>query len=182
MDKLGLNFGQLIAFLIPGFVGTCAVAKDVNAINALFGGSGQGQPSSASLVALLLIALAIGIIINAFAWLLVRPLIHLTLEVKPKAIDEMDLKNEDLPIYEHIMESQFRYHQFYSNMLVAVLLLIRLWLATPLQEHVLRDVSFPLVVIVLFCAAQKSLEGAYKRMSRLRQKQMTTDPDLHERS
>ena len=169
MDKLGLNFGLIIAYFIPGFLGVFAVAKYENSVKALLGGS-SGTPESPSVVLLLLLALAIGIIINAFSWAFVRPLITLSGVKRPATLDYTKLRKEDIEVYNVIIESNFRYHQFYANMLVAVLILSPAWLVRPLTGNVIRNVSFFLVSSILFLAARDSLQRAYKRMLALQER------------
>ena len=172
MDKLGLNFGLVIAYLIPGFSGTYAVASRVGAIDALLGGPNK-VPSTGSVVPLLLIALAVGIIINATSWVVIRPVMEFR-GVKPQpGYVNRELSKEDRARYDHTVESTFRYHQFYSNMLVAVLLLTPMWLVTPLQNNVLRNASFFLVLVVLFLAGRDSLQQFYKGLSKLDDNQNT---------
>lgn len=164
MDKLGLNFGLLIAYLIPGFLGTYALAEYVSAINTLLGGADK-VPSTGAYVPLLFIALAVGIVINAFSSIVIRRLIHRSgIDPKP-AVVHKKFRNEDLPRYEFIVETTFRYHQFYSNMLVAILLLTRVWLSVPFPEKWLRIASFLVVISVLFSAARSSLRAFYAGMT-----------------
>lgn len=164
MDKLGLNFGVLIAYLIPGFLGTYALAEHVSAINALLGGA-ERVPGTGSYLPLLYIALAVGIVINAFSSIVIRTLIHWSGIDPQPGIVQKRFPNEDLPRYEFVVESTFRYHQFYTNMLVAILLLTRLWLSAPYPEKWLRIASFLLVISVLFSAARSSLRSFYIAMS-----------------
>lgn len=165
MDKFGLNFGQLIAYLIPGFLAVHALSSFVPPFAALLGE--KGVPQAEALVPLLLLGLAVGVVVNAFSWAFLRPLFALTGVRRPPGLDYGRLQKDDIAIYETIVESNFRYHQFYSNILVAVLLLGPAWLLEPLPEHLLRNGSFLAVAGVLFFAARDSLSRAYVRMDAL---------------
>jgi hypothetical protein len=171
MEKLGLNFGTVIAYLIPGFIGVYASARYVDTIHALLGGDKQ-IPEAAAIIPITLMALAIGNVINAISWALVRPLIALSGVRRPRDLDYTKLKKEDIPIYNNIVEGNFRYHQFYANTLVAILLLTPTWLMLPLKENAVRNISFFLVTGVLFFAARDSLQRAYVRMSSLLKKEV----------
>lgn len=164
MDKLGLNFGLLIAYLIPGFLGTYALAEHVSAVDKLLGGA-ERIPSTGSFLPLLFIALAVGIVINAFSSIVIRWLIHSTGVDRKHGIAQQRFSNEDLPRYQFVVEATFRYHQFYSNMLVAIVLLTGVWLSAPFPEKWFRIVSFSLVISVLFSAAWSSLRRFYIAMS-----------------
>ena len=166
MDKLGLNFGLVIAYMIPGFSATYALASHVGTIDALLGGPGR-VPSTASVVPLLLIAVAIGIVINAISWVVIRPVIHRCGVREESGLVNKKLSNEDRLRYDQIVEATFRYHQFYSNMLVAVVLLGPMWLLSPRQSIILRIASFLLTVMVLFLAARNALQQFYTGLSKL---------------
>jgi hypothetical protein len=174
MDKFGLNFGLVIAYLIPGFLGLYALAERVSIFKALLGGD-KGVPEAAALVPMTTLALAIGIIINAVSWALLRPLISVSGVRRPAALDYAKLKEKDIAVYNVVVEANFRYHQFYGNMLVAVLLLTPRWLVRPVAENLVQDASFFFVTVVLFFAARDSLKRAYTRLEGLLTKEDTHD-------
>ena len=160
MEKLGLNFGLVIAYLIPGFAATYALAPHVKAIDALLGGS-ERVPSANAVVPLILMAVAVGIIINAISDVVIRPVIHRTGVEEPKKVDTEKLTSEGRRRYDRMIENHFRYHQFFSNMLVSVLLLSPVWLLWPLHNNILRNASLPIVVVALFLTARKALVHFY---------------------
>lgn len=169
MEKVGLNFGLVIAYLIPGFLATYAVAPRVNTVDALLGGPGR-VPNSASVVPLVLIAVGVGIIINAISAVVIRPLIHLSGVRAEAGSFSTRLTDEEIRRYDHLVEITFRYHQFYSNMLIAVVLLAPIWLRSPVLENILRNGSFLVVVVVLSVTARSSLRHFYRGLSKLREK------------
>ena len=166
MEKSGLNFGLVIAYLIPGFLATYAVAPHVSTVDELLGRPSR-VPDSASVVPLVLIAVGVGIIINAISAALIRPVIHLSHVHPPDDPVERKYTIEDMHKYNHLVETTFRFHQFYSNTLVAVVLLAPVWLVRPLQDNFLRNASLLLVVGVLFYTARNSLRNFYKGLSNL---------------
>jgi hypothetical protein len=170
MEKLGLNFGTVIAYLIPGFIGLSGLTKYVATFDALLGGD-KRVPEAASIVPITLVALAIGTIINAISWALVRPLITLSGVSRPANLNYTELKPDDIPIYNLIVEGNFRYHQFYANTFVAVVILAPTWLVRPINGNAMRDISFFIVTVILFLAARDSLKRAYVRFKALLQKE-----------
>lgn len=166
MEKVGLNFGLVIAYLIPGFLATYAVASRVSTIDALLGGP-KRMPDAASVVPLVLIAVGVGIIINAISAAVIRPLIHKSGVKNQPHLVERKYTIEDMHKYNHLVETTFRFHQFYSNTLVAVVLLAPVWLVWPLQDNILRNASLLLVVAVLFHTARNSLRNFYKGLTNL---------------
>lgn len=169
MNGLGLQFGLVIAYLIPGFLGVYALAWRVEVIQALLGGADK-VPKGEAIVPLVLIALATGVVINAIAWALVRPLIALSGVRRPRNLDYTKLRADDLPVYNAIVENNFRYHQFYVNMWIAVLVLAPVWLRAPVSSNLARNISFFVVLVILFLAARDSLDRAYRRMMALQKK------------
>ena len=97
MEKLGLNFGLVIAYLIPGFLGLYALSERLGAIKTLLGGDNK-IPEKAAIVPLLILALAIGMIINALGWSLIRPLIALSGVRRPANLDYTKLKADDIKV------------------------------------------------------------------------------------
>ena len=174
MEKLGLNFGTVIAYLIPGFIGLCGLAKYVDTFDALLG-SEKRVPEASALLPITLIALAIGSIINAISWAIIRPLITLSGVSRPANLNYAELQKDDIPIYDLIVEGNFRYHQFYANTLVAILLLTPAWLVRPFIGNVIRDISFFVVTAILFLAARDSLQRAYVRFEALLKKEKRDD-------
>lgn len=168
MEKSGLSFGLVIAYLIPGFLATYAVAPHVSTVDALLGGP-KRVPDSASVVPLVLIAAGIGIIINAISAIVIRWLIEKTRVKRPPDMVERKLTIEEMHKYDQLVETTFRFHQFYSNTLVAVVLLAPIWLVWPLQPNILllRNASLLVVVVVLFLKARDSLRNFYTGLSNL---------------
>ena len=170
MEKLGLNFGLVIAYLIPGFLGLYALSQRVTPIKSLLHGE-KGSPETGAIIPLLIVAMAVGMIINALGWIIVRPLITISGVKRPRDLDYTKLKVEDIKLYNVIVEANFRYHQFYTNMFFAILLLIPIWVVRPIWDNRIRNFSLLIVGLALFLAARDSLNRAYTRMSALQNKE-----------
>ncbi len=171
MHKYDLNFGQIIAYLIPGFLALYPLGDFIPFFQALLGQ--QGIPSAEALIPLLLLALAVGIVINAFSWALLSPLFAFCGVKRPKSLTYTTLTKDNIEIYNVIVEANFRYYQFYSNVLVAILLYAPKWLVYPMNQNLWRNGTFVLIVGVLFIAARDSLNRAYTRMIALSKKEVS---------
>jgi hypothetical protein len=118
MDNLTRHFGLIIAYLLPGFVALIGVAGLAPTVGVWLhpndGGLGIGPPVYA-----ILAALAAGMIVSCFRWLLIDPLHHLTGVADPifnaKALEERP------SAFSYLVEAHYRYYQFYANTLVAVI-------------------------------------------------------------
>ncbi len=116
------NFGVVIAFLLPGFlllwglsfssseIATWSArsdAKDTSTIDEFFFAT--------------LASLAAGLLISAARWATVDQILCL-LGVTPTALNFSKLKDKDcLKAFQEAMENHYRYYQYYSNTLVAII-------------------------------------------------------------
>ncbi len=116
MDVLNRHFGLVIAYLLPGFVALAGIAPFVPIVAGWLAGE-QSASFGAPLYALLA-ATAAGMVVSCVRWLVVDQLHALTglgkpvfnaraLEAKPAA-------------FTYLVESHYRYHQFYANTLIAL--------------------------------------------------------------
>lgn len=166
MEKFNLDFGLIIAYLIPGFIATYALSPYIAVLNTLVGGP-HSVPSGSAIIPLLLISLAVGNVIHAVAWATIRPLIALTGIKRPAELDYAKLSKEDIEVYRVIVAENFRYYQFYSNTLVALLMFVPDWIATVSKSNLFISAGLLAVAIIVFLAARDALNRAYYRMSAL---------------
>lgn len=163
MDKFNLNFGLVIAFIVPGFLGLYAASEYSDVIQKLLGGSDY-IPTIGAVVPLLLLAIASGILLNALAWALIRPIIELT-GVKRPEIRYGKMKKEAI-------ESSYRYYQSYVHLFL-VLLIIGIQSLVSYNLPSLPYIAlFISVLAVLFIAARDSLSRSYQRMSDILNKEI----------
>lgn len=165
MEKIGLDFKLIIAYLIPGSIGLYAAAMLIPAVEALLGGS-AAVPQGASIVLVLVLAIASGMIINALTWALVRPLIEKTGVPRPK-LEYSNLTKENEASFRNIIDNNFSYYQSYANMFTA---LVALFASYIYSEGLPRlDLIIPggVICIVLFIAARDSLKRSYQEMEKI---------------
>ena len=97
MDKFEITFGHLIAYLIPGFIALYPLAHYIPAVASLVGTN--GVPQAEALLPLVILGLAVGIVINAFSWALLRPIFALSGVKRPESLNYTGLRKDDLDIY-----------------------------------------------------------------------------------
>jgi hypothetical protein len=162
------NFGLLIAYLLPGFVALWAVSYFSETVQSWLGTSPVAAPTVGGFLYVTLGSTAIGLIISAVRWAILDTLHHRT------GINEPNWRfaqlPERLPAFEALVEYHYRYYQFYSNMLVAILFSYGTRL-TALHRWPGHDgwgeVALFLVVIVLFLGSRDTLRKYYSRASAL---------------
>lgn len=163
MDKFNLNFGLLIAYIVPGFLGLYAVSEHSTVIENLLGGS-TNTPTTGAIVPLLLLALASGVVINAITWILVRPMIEFT-GVKRPHLRYGKISKELLDVYNEAIESSYRYYQSYGNLFAILLMIGFNSLISSTLPNLHLVIIYLAVLLILFFAARDSLNRSYQQMS-----------------
>ena len=72
-----------------------------------------------------------------------------------------------LSTFELIVESHYRYYQFYANMLIALIFAYGAWRHTCCTDSRLWDMAFVVVVSVLFLGSRDTLKKYYRRSEQL---------------
>jgi len=165
LEKLNLSFTLLIAYVVPGLLGAIALEPRFEQLKRLLAPANTGL-TAAAIVPLLLLCLAVGVVLNAFSWAVIRTMIHAT-GVKAPALPYWRMTPETIPVYQEFVESNFRFYQAYSNLLGALILLsvsslLDCW-PPPWWEGLLVLV----VISLLFAAARDSLSRSYRNLHNL---------------
>ena len=118
MESFPKPFGLIIAYLFPGFVVILGLSPVVPLVHswirpAALAAEGVGPPAY-----VLLSAIAIGLIVNCFRWLLIDPVLQWT-GVKRLAINYANL-NDNLDAIRHLHGSHYYFYLFYANTFVAI--------------------------------------------------------------
>ena len=161
MEKIGLDFSLLIAYLLPGAFAIVALSLESPTLQQ-FLTSDKGGPASSALIPLFVLALGLGIIINAITWMTVRRIITLTGVKEVKVAHRPS--GESLETYRFIIENRFRYYQCYSNLFTALLILSVAYARARGFPDIEVSVVVAAVLVVLFWAARDSFEGTHSRI------------------
>lgn len=162
------NFGFLIAYLLPGFVGLATISNYSAIIQAWLGNSTAQSPTVGGFLYVTLGSVALGLTISAIRWLILDSLHHRTGIHEPQW--NFAALQANLPAFDAAVQNHYRYYQFYGNMLVALLLGIaahRSFGAALAVDASVLVIAFPLIVIVLFAASRDALRKYYARSSAL---------------
>ena len=162
MDQLDKNFGLLIAFGLPGFLVFTQLPPQLMTPLASFMVQ-TGEPSIGGFLYTLIGSIGCGIILSAIRWMLVDSAIHWTGVRKPKLnFRSMDTK---LQAFSLLVEHNYRFYQFYSNSLVAILMLVGMRFRTDGCPSPEAFFWLGLLCIVLAAASRDCLVRFYQRAS-----------------
>lgn len=181
MDKLfSFSFTLLIAYVVPGTVSGYAIGLHFWPIGQLY-----AFASSEAVLGVIFVGLAAGILTNAFAWVVIRPLIERTSKQRPHVVYAA-LLDETRGLAAAVTENYFRYYQSYVNLLAATAILGGSLLALGDPPRAGALVVFLVAFVVLFLAARDALQRTYLELAAIleedarRRTQMTNGFPNHE--
>lgn len=164
MDTLNRHFGLVIAYLLPGFIALAGVAPFSPTV-AQWLRADQTASLGAPLYALLA-ATAAGMTVSCLRWLVIDT-IHSQSGLggpvfNPRALEERPAA------FSLLVESHYRFYQFYANTLVAVIwsYALRRWFGVA-WASVGTDVLVFMLCAVLFAGSRDALAKYRTRSSQL---------------
>jgi hypothetical protein len=158
------NFGLLIAFVIPGYTVCWSQSRYTPSLIHFLGDAS----TIAGFLHITLVSVAIGVVISAVRWIVVDAAHACTGLPRPAWNDS--LLGDRIDAFSSIIESHYRFYQFYGNMLVAI------WMAY-LNERVnygfqhiapgTLEVVLVVSSVILLVAARDTLRKYYDRATQL---------------
>ena len=172
------TFGYLIAFLLPGTVLVQALSYTSQSIHNLLETAKEKDPGLSIVLFLVILALISGLIVSSIRDVIMdRVLCNIRWpKIKLETFErrDIDLKilfdQEKRAIYESFIENQYRYHQFYGNMCITLLVLLisKYFVAGDPKfdtgEHGILFIGNIFLVIFLFFISRESLKSICERM------------------
>lgn len=167
MNTFNNQFGLMVAYLLPGFIGLAGIAPLVPLVAAWLRPSSYAEASLGPPVYAILTATTIGMIVSCFRWLIIDH-IHYVTGLRPAAWDDSRLADR-LGAFNYLVESHYRYYQFLANTLIAVAFAysINRWLGTSPVFGIGTDACVLILCAVLFAGTRDTLTKYYARTSRL---------------
>lgn len=158
------NFGLLIAYLIPGFLALWGLSFLSPAVAEWLRGAGSAGPTVGGFLYVLLASVAAGMTVSALRWALVDRAHGMTGLRRPQ-LDFRNLSGK-LDAFEQINEHHYRYYQFYSNSLIAILFAYPTWRIHG-GGNIWTDLGFVFVEVVFAAGSRDALRNFYRRASQL---------------
>jgi len=161
------QFGLIVAYLLPGFIGLTGIAPFAPVVAAWLRPSTYAEASLGPPVYALLAATTIGMIASSIRWLVIDQLHH-AMGLNPPLLDDARLE-ERLTAFNYLVENHYRYYQFVANTLVAVAgaYAINRWAGTSHLFGVSTDIGVVVLCGTLFVASRDNLAKYYSRTGRL---------------
>src|ERR1051326_5201223 len=113
MNPSSNQFGLIVAYLLPGFIGLAGLAPFMPAVAAWLRPGSYSEASLGAPVYAILAATTIGMIASCIRWLVIDH-IHEWTGVVPPTWDDSRLE-ERLVAFNYLVESHYRYYQFVAN-------------------------------------------------------------------
>lgn len=159
------SFGLLIAYVLPGFIGLATIATYSETVRSWLGASSQFSPTVGGFLYVTLASTALGLLISTVRWAIIDRIHHLT-GIREPSWDFSTLQR-NFAAFEGLVQSHYRYYQFYANSLIAVMFwTFSAGLAGELPIYP-GWYAVVLVWIILFAGSRDTLRKYYGRAEQL---------------
>jgi hypothetical protein len=158
------NFGLVMAYLLPGFVTLWGFSNVSATIRAWLGVSPADSPTVGGFLYVTLASLGAGLAVSLVRWAVVDTL-HRWTGIRPPRWDFGRLQNREAA-FDVLVEGHYRYHQFYGNTLVAMLLVFAIRttsLGVLSTGSVWLDLTVILAAVLFFAGSRDALRKYYSR-------------------
>jgi hypothetical protein len=161
------QFGLIVAFLIPGFIGLAGFAQLMPIVGEWLRPANSGDFGIGPTIYALMAATAVGMIISCIRWLTIDHLL-LWSGIPAPAWDFRQLQNQ-LEALDYLSDNHYRYYQFYANTLVAILwtYLVNRLLQTSSLLGFGTDLGVAFLCVVLLLGSRDTLSKYRVRASQL---------------
>jgi hypothetical protein len=156
------DFGLVIAYVIPGFTFLLGCSNQTHMVHGLPLFVDSSSVSLPSLVLLIFLAVASGLIVQTIRWLLVDSIHHHT-GIKPGSWDFKKLSGQ-MTAFEGLTENHYRFYQFYSGMVVSIIWILVSRIAV--DGVIFDSTNFLLVglTVLMFLGSRDTLHKYYQRL------------------
>jgi hypothetical protein len=161
------QFGLIVAFLIPGFIGLAGVAPLMPVVGEWLRPANLGDFGIGPTVYAIMAATAVGMIVSCTRWLVIDHILQWTGVVQPAW--DLSRLEQHLGAFDYILDNHYRYYQFYANTLVAILWAYsvnRILQTSPLLGFG-TDLGVAVLCVVLFMGSRDALSKYYVRSGQL---------------
>jgi hypothetical protein len=166
-DISSRQFGLIVAFLIPGFIGLAGVAPLMPIVGEWLRPAKLGDFGIGPTVYAIMAATGVGMIVSCMRWLVVDHALQ-WMGVRPSGWDFERLGSR-LEAWDYLNANFYRYYQFYANTLVAVSWAypINRFFQTSPFLGLGTDFGVVFLCVVLFLGSRDALSKYYARSGQL---------------
>ena len=168
-----INFGLIIAYVLPGTVGIYSLRYLSDHVNLLWQALESGQAMAGPLVVLGIASLVVGLTVSSLRVVVLEGIFYRTGVRKATISYEKIAAAEKLELFKEMVENVYRYHQFYGNVMLSLLFfsVVRYTVVkAPIFDSVKNFLLFATLVlgiITLTIAARKLLADVHKAIDDL---------------
>jgi|KBSSwiStaDraftv2_1062776.scaffolds.fasta_scaffold36808_3 hypothetical protein len=167
MTKDGsINFGALIAFLLPGFLALWGISFSSPEVAAWMAKSSTSDSATVGgFLYATLASLALGLVISAARWVVIDQLLYSVGGLERPNVSFAKLKDEKvLSAFREAIENHYRYYQYYSHSCIAIAAAFAYALMHGSECPPLGFlIGVPVVVFMLLLAARNELKRFWLR-------------------
>lgn len=163
-DLTTRSFGNVISYLIPGFIGLAGLSDYSPRIYLWFGAPAATAPTVGGFLYVTLGSVALGLVLSTVRWLLLDATHHRTGVTRP-TLDFAAL-GDCLVAYSLITDHHYAYYKFYGNTLVAMIALCLVELVAGLP-HPAKLAVLVLMQPLLYLGSRDTLRKYYSRAHQL---------------
>lgn len=162
-DVTNANFGILVAYLLPGFVALLGLSQSSESVRSWVVTPPIAPPTIGGFLYLTLACLGSGLVVSTVRWAMIDTLHHAT-GIRPPEWNFAHLEQK-LDAFQLLVESHYRFYQFYANTAVAGPLAYGVWrINEPYSHHVaILDIGFVIVECLLVAGSRDTLRKYYAR-------------------
>lgn len=158
------NFGLVVAYLIPGAVSLIGIEQILPATYDWL--SSPHSPTIGGFLYLTLASVAAGLTVSTLRWMILDTF-HDATGITSKDWDFRQLQ-KNLDSFLLLVESHYRYYQFYANMVIAILFSYLAWrLSSPMPAFGPTDIFAPGLALIFFFGSRDTLQKYYRRADAL---------------
>src|SRR5579864_5217970 len=167
-DVADKNFGVIIAFLLPGFISLWGLSYSSPTIATwLAKSSAADAPTIGGFFYSTIASLALGLIISAVRWLIIDTSLRWVTDLPE--LNFRKLKEKDnFQAFQGIVENHYRYYQYYSNALIAIILSFGAYvISAPEPTSLMLWIGISVIVVVLYLASRDALSNYRNRAAQI---------------
>jgi hypothetical protein len=159
-DIRTIGFGVGIAFIAPGVVAMWGVSQVSPTVSEWFGATRESEATAAGFLFVVLASLSIGVFISGLRNETLIPVFRLFGLHRPENLDEGSTRDPEVrAALQQAVEDFFRYHQFYGNTALAILIAFGCWLYSIRQWPWEEPGILLLVVLSTFALALSAFQS-----------------------
>ncbi|MGC2459892.1 MAG: hypothetical protein WA446_02780 [Steroidobacteraceae bacterium] len=172
MKPIDLQFGRIIAFLLPGFIFLYGARSFFPDVQAALSAASEAKTSIGTFLFVVLAALAAGLMLSAGRWLIVDTLIC-KIGIKRWQITVPTMSYSKLAdpntyaAFTGVVDNHYNFYQYFANSLIAVVAVFVIACAQQGAPSYATDIGFVVVCMALLLAARDALKKYYVRASEI---------------